>query len=76
MSLLKQYGAAAQTLIPAMEAYILFLEEEHPHTDMGRPGPEKFYRRQIPWIRDAIDSIKASKEKPELISIHEHLEVK
>ncbi|MHC4502480.1 MAG: HEAT repeat domain-containing protein, partial [Planctomycetota bacterium] len=75
-ALLKQYGAPARELIPAMEEYITFLEKEHPHTDKGRPGPQSFYRGQIPWIRDAMDSIKASDRTPELISIGAYLDRK
>ncbi len=73
MALLKQYGAAARELLPDLKAYLVFLEGEHPHTDRGRPGPESFYRGQIPWVRDAIDAIKASRETPRLTSIRPFL---
>jgi hypothetical protein len=74
MNLLKQYGVSARPLIPAMEEYVTFLEGEHPHTDKGRPSPQGFYRRQIPLVREAIDSIKSSNEAHTLISIEEYLD--
>ncbi|MHC4248485.1 MAG: DUF6288 domain-containing protein [Planctomycetota bacterium] len=74
MNLLKQYEASAKPLIPAMEEYVTFLEGEHPHTDRGRPSPQRFYRSQVPLVREAIDSVKSSNEAPGLISIEEYLD--
>jgi hypothetical protein len=71
--LLKRYGASAKPLIPAMEKYVEFLQGEHPHTDGGRPSPERFYRSQIPVMQEIIEAIGTSDVSLELISIDKHL---
>jgi len=74
MDLLTQYGAAAKPLLPAMETYLAFLEQEHPWVDRGQPPPAHFYKNQVPHVKDAMDAIRAATNTPELVSIEKHLQ--
>ncbi len=74
--MLKKYGASAQPYLPQMEEYLAFLEQEHPHTDKGQPAVGGFYKRQIPHMKEVIETIRNAKDGPELISIKEHLEAR
>lgn len=71
--LIKSYGANARPLIPAIETYIQFCEQDRPWTDVGQPSAEGFFKNQVPHLKDTIKVIRESKETPELISIKSHL---
>jgi hypothetical protein len=70
---LTQYGAAAKPLLPAMESYLAFLEQDHPWTDKGQPPPASFYKGQVRHLKAAIESIRNATEAPELMSIKPYL---
>lgn len=71
--LLKQYGAAAKPMIPKMEEYVEFLKIDRPWIDTGQPPVDRFYKGQIPYLKETIKAIKKSKEKPKLKSISPYL---
>lgn len=70
---IKSYGAAAKPMLPALEEYLAYLKQDHVHKDITRPSRKPFYRSQIPYIEEAIESIQNATETPETISIQEHL---
>ena len=74
MDWLVQYGSQAQTMLPALEEYLAFLEQDHPWIDRGRPETEGFYKSQIPFVKEAIQAIQTADTGVEMKTITPYLE--
>ena len=67
MNLLKSYGAHAQRATPLLEDAIDYFENKE------KDFPKRLGKLKAEVVRDAIKEIKASKERPKLISIKSSL---
>jgi hypothetical protein len=63
LNLLKSYGAHAQRVIPVLESHIRYFENDEPDF------PKHLSLQKAQAVRDAIAAIKASTDKPGLISL-------
>ncbi len=74
MDWLVQYGTSAHAVLPALEEYLAFLEQDHPWVDRSRPGTEGFFRAQIPHVKQAVEAIQAAQAGGPMTSIAPYLE--
>lgn len=73
IGLLKQYGASAQPMLPEIDKYLEYVRGKTPRNSDGSLSNKDLYGSQIAPLTEAMESIRTSKDKPELRSIKPYL---